>query len=55
MKREIIPTREELERHKEIIPEINPSAVIAMLGIKAVGDSEFYYGCFAETVSFVRR
>lgn len=36
MKKEMIPTREELERHKEIIPEINPSAVIAMLGIKAV-------------------
>lgn len=38
MKREIIPDWEELERHKKIIPEINPAAVIAMLGIKAVGE-----------------
>ncbi|MCR5439359.1 DNA-binding transcriptional regulator, MarR family [Selenomonas sp. WCT3] len=38
MKREIVPTWEELERHKRIIPEINPAAVIAMLGIKTVGD-----------------
>lgn len=38
MKREIIPAWEELERHKRIIPEINPAAVIAMLGIKMVGE-----------------
>lgn len=38
MKREIIPDWEELERHKKIIPEINPAAVIAMLEIKAVGE-----------------
>lgn len=38
MKREIIPSWEELERHKKIIPEINPAAVIAMLGIKAMGE-----------------
>ena len=38
MKREIIPTWEELERHKRIIPEINPAAVIAMLGIKTAAE-----------------
>ena len=38
MKREIIPTWEELERHKSIIPEINPAAVIAMLGIKTAAE-----------------
>ncbi len=38
MKREIIPTWEELERHKRIVPEINPAAVIAMLGIKTAAD-----------------
>ena len=38
MKREIIPDWEELERHKRIIPEINPAAVMAMLEIKAVGE-----------------
>lgn len=38
MKREIIPDWEELERHKKIIPEINPAAVMAMLEIKAVGE-----------------
>lgn len=38
MKREVIPGWEELERHKKIIPEINPAAVIAMLEIKAVGE-----------------
>ena len=34
MKREIIPTFAELERHKKLVPEINPAAVIAMLSIK---------------------
>ena len=38
MKREIIPTWEELERHKRIVPEINPAAVIAMLGLKTAAD-----------------
>ena len=38
VKREIIPTWDELERHKRIIPEINPAAVIAMLGIKRIGE-----------------
>ncbi|SFT40690.1 DNA-binding transcriptional regulator, MarR family [Selenomonas sp. GACV-9] len=38
MKREVIPTWEELERHKRIIPEINPAAVIAMLGIKMAAE-----------------
>ncbi len=35
----MIPTWEELERHKKIIPEIDPSAVIAMLGIKEAGEA----------------
>jgi DNA-binding MarR family transcriptional regulator len=34
MKREMIPTFAELERHKQMVPEINPAAVIAMLSIK---------------------
>lgn len=34
----MIPTWDELERHKKIIPEINPAAVIAMLNIKAIGE-----------------
>jgi len=34
MKREMIPSFAELERHKEMVPEINPAAVIAMLSIK---------------------
>ena len=38
MKREIIPTFAELERHKKLVPEINPAAVIAMLGIKMASD-----------------
>ena len=38
MKRESIPTWTELERHKRIVPEINPAAVIAMLEIKTAGD-----------------
>lgn len=38
MKRELIPTWEELRHHKKIIPEINPAAVIAMLEIKAVSE-----------------
>ena len=36
MKREMIPSFAELERHKELVPEINPAAVIAMLRIKTV-------------------
>lgn len=38
MKREMIPTWEELARHKKLVPEIEPAAVIAMLGIKQVGE-----------------
>ncbi|MCR5757292.1 MAG: MarR family transcriptional regulator [Selenomonas sp.] len=34
MKREMIPTFDELERHKKMVPEINPAAVLAMLSIK---------------------
>ena len=39
MKREMIPTMEELTKHAEIIPEINPAAVIAMLGIKQAAEN----------------
>ena len=38
MKREMIPSFAELERHKELVPEINPAAVIAMLRIKTVSE-----------------
>ena len=38
MKREMIPSFAELERHKELVPEINPAAVIAMLSIKDASD-----------------
>lgn len=38
MKREMMPTWEELERHRQSIPEINPAAVIAMLGIKQAAE-----------------
>ena len=38
MKREMVPTFEELERHKKMIPEINSAAVIAMLSIKSVSE-----------------
>lgn len=38
MQREMIPTWEELERHREIVPEIDPAAVIAMLGVKQAGE-----------------
>ena len=38
MKREMIPTWEELARHKKLVPEIEPAAGIAMLGIKQVGE-----------------
>lgn len=38
MKRELIPSWEELEAHKKTVPEINPAAVIAMLEIKQVGE-----------------
>lgn len=38
MKRELIPSWEELERHRQIVPEIKPAAVIAMLEIKQVGE-----------------
>lgn len=38
MKREMVPTFAELERHKQRVPEINPAAVIAMLGIKMASD-----------------
>lgn len=33
MKRVITPTRETLEQHAKLIPEINPSSVIAMLRV----------------------
>ena len=38
MKREMLPSMAELERHKKIIPEINPAAVLAMLEIKQAGE-----------------
>ena len=38
MKREMIPSWEDLQKHKEIIPEINPAAVIAMLRIKQAAE-----------------
>ena len=38
MKRELIPSWEELEQHRKIVPEIKPAAVIAMLEIKQVGE-----------------
>lgn len=38
MKRELIPSWEELEAHKKTVPEINPAAVIAMLEIKQASD-----------------
>jgi len=38
MKREMIPTFSELERHKKMVPEINPAAVIAMLSIKTASE-----------------
>ena len=38
MKREAIPTCQELTRHAEVIPEINPSEVIAMLQIKQAAE-----------------
>ena len=38
MKRELVPTFAELERHKKMVPEINPAAVIAMLGIKTASE-----------------
>ena len=38
MKRELIPSWEELERHQKIVPEIKPAAVIAMLEIKQASD-----------------
>jgi DNA-binding MarR family transcriptional regulator len=34
----MIPSFAELERHKELVPEINPAAVIAMLRIKTVSE-----------------
>ena len=34
----LIPSFAELERHKELVPEINPAAVIAMLRIKTVSE-----------------
>ena len=38
MKREAIPTWEELIQHAKIVPEIDPGAVIAMLEIKQAAD-----------------
>ncbi|SEH32766.1 MarR family winged helix-turn-helix transcriptional regulator [Selenomonas sp. KH1T6] len=38
MKREMIPTWEELQKHRELVEEINPSAVIAMLRIKQAAE-----------------
>ena len=37
MKRELIPSWEDLERHRKVIPEIKPAAVIAMLELKEAG------------------
>ena len=34
----MIPSWEDLQKHKEIIPEINPAAVIAMLRIKQAAE-----------------
>ena len=42
MKRELIPSWEELERHQKIVPEIKPAAVIAMLEIKQVLQQEYH-------------
>ena len=42
MKREIMPTWEELERHRQAVPEIKPAAVIAMLGIKQAAEDIQY-------------
>ena len=38
MKRENLPTWQELEAHKKTIPEIHPAAVIAMLEIKQAAE-----------------
>lgn len=38
MKQEVLPTQEDLERHAKKIPEIDPSAVIAMLEIMRVSE-----------------
>ena len=38
MKREAIPTWEELERHAMAVPEIDPAAVIAMLEIRQAAE-----------------
>ena len=38
MKRENLPTWQELEAHKKAIPEIHPAAVIAMLEIKQAAE-----------------
>ena len=38
MKREMIPTWEELQKHRELVAEINPSAVIVMLRIKQAAE-----------------
>lgn len=38
MKREMLPSWEELERHRQLVPEIDPAAVIAMLGIKQAAE-----------------
>ncbi len=37
-KRENIPTWQELEEHKKLIPEIDPASVIAMLEIRQAGE-----------------
>ena len=38
MRFEAFPTREELEKHARIIPEIEPSAVLAMLRISQAAE-----------------
>ena len=38
MKREAIPTWEELEKHAQAVPEIDPAAVIAMLEIRQAAE-----------------
>lgn len=35
----VMPTKRELEKHARLIPEINPSAVLAMLGIMRAADN----------------
>ena len=38
MKRESLPTWEELERHAQVVPEIHPASVVAMLELRQAGE-----------------